>query len=277
MSSVFQEAIAHAANNDAGFFIASLGAISSRDAGRLIESLNQSAQKVIIPRLPAWLFHQLIDRLKPELLRAVLNELTQAEIYRLCASLGSEDFDRVGVLLEPQQLNKVKGIKRHSHSPLLKIMDDEAVVCEPASTIGLAQERLSYKKPAQSSTIFIADSNGQYVGAVSMLHVLLHTDKEGLLTSIMFEKQPSLYVGMSENQIKKIYASSNLENLPLCLESGVFLGAISNKRLSNYVLGLSRKNKSETPAIDTFFEAAGAGIGGLFDILSGQPGNRSQL
>ena len=277
MSSIFQGAIAQAAKNHPESFIASLVAIAPNEASKIIGSLSLSEQSAVISRLPSWLFHQVIGYLEPEMLKASLNALNQTELVRLCASFSRKDLGRIKTLLDTRQLQKINGLEGHCQSTLLKMLNDEVVVCDASASIGRVQERLVHECPSQSSTLFIVDSNEQYVGAVSMQQALLHADKKAAITDLMVKQQAPLYVDMSENQIKKVHLHCILQDLPLCLESGVFLGGISNKSLSNYLLGCLEKNKRATPSIDTFFEAAGAGIGGLFEVLSGQLDNRSQL
>lgn len=270
MTQAFQKAIELAAAKSPATFVASLSILKSSEIVSLIASLELKTQECVISKFPPWIFRQLLREEGAQCVAKILARLSEQDFIRAALSLSSGEILVLKEYIESSKWERIKEAFGHRESPFFKMMSSKSSVFEPNFSIAQCRYRLKLSEKENPQTIFIVDSSGQYLGACSTSKILLNDCAGKPLRAVIEEKEPVLVLGESEKNIEKLFSGLQLSDIALCSRAGLFLGSIHVKKLAEHLLGNSEKHTKSAQTMDTLFEVAGAGFGGIFDVLANQ-------
>jgi magnesium transporter len=171
----------------------------------------------------------------PEEREILLDCLTIDELVDFFDELPDEDTQKYIKVLNKNERQKILSLLEFSETSAAGIMDSEVIVLNDSMTISKAVsllQRIDYDHDKSLyRTIYVINSKRQLIGSILIEDLILNAASKKI-TSILKYDLLSIKADVDQDEIVSYMRRYNLEILPVVNEEGIFLGAITGKKLT---------------------------------------------
>ena len=206
----------------------------------LIESLPPEQRSELWEAVPEDKEAEVLTHLHDEARASVIDTMEENQLIAAAGAMAPEDLaeiiidlpqDRSDMLLEAldhdnrSRLEYVLNFTEHSAG---RLMSRDVVSVREDVTIAVVLRwlRLHEQLPPYTDSLMVIDDKGRYLGKLDLAMVLT-SDPDVLVTTLMQPDAPAVYASMSEHEVAGIFERRDLISLAVLDETGYLLGRIT--------------------------------------------------